>query len=321
MATPRCKLVDPERTCGYHLVSRCVRRAWLCGRDRGTGRDFSHRRRWLVNRLRRLACCFAVDLDAYAVMSNHFHVVVRHDPKACESWSADEVARRWVEAFPPTEKGEVAEERKEEVRELLLGDPQRLERLRRTLGSLSSFMKHLKQPIARRANEEDGCQGHFFEQRFYSGALLSDEAVRAAMAYVDLNPVRAGLARRLDECREASIGERLSGLRENSAEALAEYLRPLASGLGDAGRSGRPGTTLAAYVALLATMVESEKAPPVPKPAEAGRATEPALGDVSRWLALVSALHKRQRAYGTEEALARWASARGLRLREPPLPV
>ena len=148
------------------------------------------------------------------------------------------------------------------------------------------------------------------------------EAVRAAMAYVDLNPVRAGLASRLEECRDASVAERLSGLRANSAEALEEYLRPLASGLGERGRSGRPGTTLAAYVALLAALAERTTTPESkPAPASPHGPAEPAPEGVSRWLALVSALRKPRRAYGTEEALARWAAARNLRLREPPLPA
>lgn len=230
MATPRYKLVDGEEPCSYHLVSRCVRRAWLCGWDDYTERDYSYRREWLIERLETLGRCFAVEVFNFAVMSNHFHVVVHYDPKACESWSDEEVARRWVEVFPPTEHGRIIEERKAEARELLLDDANRLERARRSLGSLSEFMKHLKQPIARRANAEDDCTGHFFEQRFYSGALLSDEAVLAAMVYVDLNPVRADLECRLEECRDSSASRRL---RENSAEALEDYLRPLASGLED----------------------------------------------------------------------------------------
>ena len=230
MTTPRRLLIDPDNACDYHLLSRCVQRAFLCGRDPDTGRDYSHRRRWLVDRLKLLACCFGIEIYAYCIMSNHFHLVARFDPKACRLWSDDEVARRWVDAFPPTEKGKVQEERKPEARELLLGDPERLERARRTLGSLSSFMKHLKQPIARRANEESGTSGHLWDQRFYSGALLSEEALAAAMAYVDLNPVRAGIAERIEECRDTSIAERL---KENSAEALEEYLAPLVSGLGE----------------------------------------------------------------------------------------
>ena len=126
-------------------------------------------------------------------------------------------------------------------------------------------MQHLKQPIARRANEEDGCKGHFFEQRFYSGALLSEEAVLAAMAYVDLNPVRAKLAKRLAQCQHASISARLL---ENSRAVLADFLRPLASGLARgggqkaaaAGRAPRLGVTLAAYVARLEAVVEAEAA-------------------------------------------------------------
>ena len=228
MAIPRHLLVDPVNECDYHLVSRCVRRAFLCGVDERDDRDYSHRRAWLVGRLGQIAPCFAVDVYAYTVLSNHFHLVLRHDPLAHRGWTDGEVARRWVEAFPPTEHGEVVEALKPERRELILDDPGRVARARCTLGSMSHFMKHLKQPIARRANLEDDCTGHFFEQRFYSGALLTGEALIAAMAYVDLNPVRAQLAKRIEAVRDTSIGERL---QVNSAEALADYLRPVVSGL------------------------------------------------------------------------------------------
>ena len=80
---------------------------------------------------------------------------------------------------------------------------------RRTLGSLSSLMKRLKQPIARRPNEESGTTGHLWDQRFHSGPLLSEVALAAAMAYVDLNAVRAGIAERIVECRDTLIAGRL----------------------------------------------------------------------------------------------------------------
>ena len=144
MATPRHLLVDPENECDYHLVSRCVRRAFLCGVDDYTGRDCSHRRTWLVERLRQLAPCFAVDVYAFTVLSNHFHLVLRHDPLIHRDWNDEEVAWRWFEAFPPTKHGVVVEELKPERRELLLDDPKRVARARRTLGSMSDFMKHLR---------------------------------------------------------------------------------------------------------------------------------------------------------------------------------
>ena len=289
---------------------------FLCGWDRLTRKQYGHRRRWLVKRARALAECFAIELHTYAVMSNHFHLVVSYDPMASADWADEEVARRWVEAFPPPEpsaarRGRFAarkiwERRKADRRELLLSSPDRLARARRSLGSLSEYMKHLKQPIARRANLEDGCQGHFFEQRFYSGALLTEKAIIAAMAYVDLNPVRAELVERLADYAEVSIAARI---KENSAEALAAYLQPIASGLG---RRPTPlEMTLGDYVGLLEGMVAAQLAPRT-QAAQSNR--------VSEWRARVVALRKRQRAYGSEELLRLWTAERGLRFVEVPLP-
>ena len=344
MAIPRSRLVDSENALSYHLVSRCVRGAFLCGRDPVTGRDCSHRRRWLVERLLFLAQFFAIEIDSYSVLSNHFHLVAYHDPKACLAWSEVEVANRWVDAFPPMENGVVVEERKAVERERLLADAERLARARATLGSLSSFMKHLKQPIALRANREDGVKGHFFEQRFYSGALLDEEAVVAAMAYVDLNPVRAKLADRLSECKDTSIGKRL---RVNRPEALDQFLAPLASGLGtgetpegtvapdtedgeaagakpteseaaeslanSAGATPRIRMTLRGYAELLEGIVAAEAT-------AAGRA-RCSPDPVARWLVRVASMGRQQRAYGREGALRQWIADRGMRRWETPLPA
>ena len=271
MATPRHLLVDPVNECDYHLVSRCVRRAFLCGVDDHDRRDYSHRRAWLVERLRQLAPCFAVDVYAHTVLSNHFHLVLRHDPLAHRDWTDEEVAWRWFEAFPPSQRGAVATELKPERRELMLGDPDLLARARRTLGSMSDFMKHLKQPIARRANLEDDCTGHFFEQRFYSGALLTEEALVAAMAYVDLNPVRAELAKRIEDIRDTSICDRLL---ENSAEALEDYLRPVLSGLDCRPKEHDASPSV---VAVAGSSVVAPTETPVPREAESGCRPE---GDV-----------------------------------------
>lgn len=100
MTYPRSQLVDTENAGFYHCVSRCVRRAFLCGRDRLTGQNFDHRKDWIEARILELAECFAVSVYAYAVMSNHLHVVVRVDPQAALEWSDTEVARRWLQAFP-----------------------------------------------------------------------------------------------------------------------------------------------------------------------------------------------------------------------------
>lgn len=99
MTQPRSTLVSLDDTPWYHVVSRCVRRAFLCGHDAHSGRSFEHRRGWIADRLKQLASVFAVDIAAYAVMSNHFHIVVRVDEARVESLERDEIPRRWTQLF------------------------------------------------------------------------------------------------------------------------------------------------------------------------------------------------------------------------------
>jgi hypothetical protein len=72
MAKPRRVQVDLEATPFYHLISRCVRRAFLCGEDSLTGKCFDHRKDWLVERMKSLDAVFSIDICAYAVLSKHF---------------------------------------------------------------------------------------------------------------------------------------------------------------------------------------------------------------------------------------------------------
>ena len=135
-----------------------------------------------------LAECFSVAIDAFAIMSNHFHLVVYFDPLDSYRWTDEEVADRWLCAFPPHAISRSPDDKDEILsvhRAILLVMPARILHTKKTLGSLWMFMKHLKQPIAYQANKEDHCTGHFFEGRFYSGALFDESAAIAAMPYVD----------------------------------------------------------------------------------------------------------------------------------------
>ena len=67
MTYPRSQLVSNEEPGYYHCVSRCVRRAFLCGVDHATGKDFEHRRQWIEDRIFKLAESYAVSVYAYAV--------------------------------------------------------------------------------------------------------------------------------------------------------------------------------------------------------------------------------------------------------------
>ena len=99
MTRPRSELVCVTDTPWYHVVSRCVRRAYLCGQDATTGKSYEHRRGWIEARIRQLSSIFTLDVAAYAVMSNHYHIVVRIDRARAQALSDDAVLSRWTQLF------------------------------------------------------------------------------------------------------------------------------------------------------------------------------------------------------------------------------
>lgn len=202
MTLPRAIQVHPDSTPYYHCVSRCVRQAFLMGVDHTTQRCFDHRKQWVVDELARLERIFAIDVCAYAVMSNHVHLVLRLDPEASQRWTRTELITRARALFPMALQGAEAAGVLDE----------RLTTYRERLTSLSWFMRCLNERIARRANEEDGCHGRFWEGRFKSRPLLDAGALLVCMSYVDLNPVHAGLADALAASDFSSIQARLAAV-------------------------------------------------------------------------------------------------------------
>ena len=211
----------------YHCVARCVRRAFLCGVDPYSGADYSHRKVLVQKRLRFLAEVFGVDLGGYAVMSNHLHVVVRTRPDAVEKWSDEDVARRWWRLFPKRldKRGNPAEPTPAELN-LLMNSEQAMAEKRKRLSSLSWFMRCVCEYIARRANREDQCTGRFWEGRFKSQALLDDAAVLACCVYVDLNPVRAGIAKTPEGSRFTSVRDRIKSRQHSSGKKSPKKKSP-----------------------------------------------------------------------------------------------
>jgi len=220
MATARSLFVLENTSGTYHCVSRCVRRAWLCGVDVYSGIDYSHRKTLVEQRLQEVASCFSIGIYGYAVMSNHLHLVVHVDVNAAQQWSEEEVAERWCRLFP-------CRNQNNELRiQRLLKQVQRLAMLRQRLCSLSWLMRCVNEPIARMANQEDGCTGRFWEGRFKCQVLADELAVLAAMAYVDLNPIRAGMTVRLDHSHHTSIQRRVLTCRSDETKAQ-QKLKPL----------------------------------------------------------------------------------------------
>ncbi|CZF86985.1 hypothetical protein GMA8713_05026 [Grimontia marina] len=224
MTIARSSLINVSATPYYHCISRCVRRSFLCGYDKHADKCFEHRREWIEKRLLLLAQTFCIDVCAYAIMSNHYHVVLHINVKDAESLSLEQVAERWLSLH----SGPVLVNRFIRGDKLSEAEGQRCEEIielwRERLTSISWFMRLLNQYIATEANREDQCTGHFWEGRFKSQALLDEKALAAAMAYVDLNPVRAAIADTPEKSAFTSVKARIDALRKE--QHTAPYLFP-----------------------------------------------------------------------------------------------
>ena len=153
MTQARKTLVSLEQTPYYHCIGRCVRRAFLCGQDALTGRCFEHRRVWMRERLAQLTQVFAIELCAYALMSNHYHLVLKLCPAQLLDCTDFDIIDRWLCLFsgPPLVRryraGEALDAAERKRASSIVGD------WRRRLSDLSWFMRCLNEHIARRANE------------------------------------------------------------------------------------------------------------------------------------------------------------------------
>ncbi len=209
MTIPRKQQISLSDTPYYHVTSRCVRRAFLCGLDPLNQKSYEHRRQWIEDRIRLLSSLFAIDLCAFSLLQNHFHLVLKLTPEESEPWSTRDVINRWLSLF----KGPLLVRRFHEGIPLTKAERATVDDIvelwRKRLTDISWFMKCLNEPIARQANKEDKCTGHFWESRFHCQPLLTEEALLSCLCYVDLNPVRAGIAPTPEAAEHTSIKERI----------------------------------------------------------------------------------------------------------------
>lgn len=347
----RGEYLNPLEVQTAHLVQRCVRRAWLCGADPVTGQSFEHRREWIRARLEFLASVFGVDCLTYTVLSNHLHLVLRSRPDVVQTWSDEDVARRWWQLFPQRRAADGSAEQpaKDEIA-AIVDDAKRLAELRRRLSDISWWMRCTAENIARRANREDEVTGRFWEGRFKAQLLLDETSLLACAAYVDLNPVRAAMATTPEESTFTGAKDRIDDLKAattsratktsapssgagTGAEAKSGWLSPLEiderrDSVGPdaevngrrASRKGFPSMSLEKYLELLdwtGRQLRSGKRGSIPEELAPILTRLGLCGD--HWCDLVQRFGKLfKRAAGTAVSLAQEAQRRGQRYLHAP---
>jgi len=225
MPKPRSQQISLLDTPFYHICSRTVRKAFLCGVDKETGASYEHRRSWIEKRLFKLVQVFAIDICAHTVMHNHLHLVLHVDSEQVKNWSTDDVLQRWHKLF----KGTLLTQKYTNKQPLDKFQQAMVESTadiyKQRLIDISWFMRSLNEPIARQANREDQCTGHFWEGRFKSQALLDEGALLSCMAYVDLNPIRAGIAPTPEQSNFTSIQLRIkAAIKGDQPVALLPFI-------------------------------------------------------------------------------------------------
>jgi hypothetical protein len=158
-------------------------------------------------------------------MDSHLHLLLRIDCEVAESWSDQEVVERWFRLYPPRGADRKPMKPTEEMVQAKLNNADWVRETRSRLSSLGWFMKCLKEPLARLANKQDGCTGAFFEGRFKSIAILDQESLLSVAAYIDLNPVAAGIVPLPEQSPHTSIKERVDNAVSQGRMEDVEQIR------------------------------------------------------------------------------------------------
>ncbi len=218
MPYPRSKIISKTIDGHYHLTSRCVRGAYLLNPD--NTKEHKRRKKWIINKMIFLSQIFYIGIDAFAIMDNHMHVVVETKYLEADSADAEDIAFRWLYLHPKKrdKKGLPIPPSRDEIKKFIKNSEE-IEAVRAKLRDLSYYMKELNQTIAKKINKEDETMGRFWQGRFNSIYLPEEGAVLKCMMYVDLNEVRALIAKS-PECSKFS-----SCYRRIKAEFAREKLK------------------------------------------------------------------------------------------------
>jgi REP element-mobilizing transposase RayT len=149
---------------------------------------------------------FYVDIHSFCVMDNHFHVLLTSRESLAYKAGKDELFRRYKQIYGKTSHPPPGSYQSNG--EINVDEDGGVERLRRRLGSVSRFVQELKQTFSRWYNRQHDRKGYLWTDRFKGVIVDIGEAQLSCSAYIDLNPIRAGIVQRPEDYRWSSMGLR-----------------------------------------------------------------------------------------------------------------
>ncbi len=183
----------------YHIISRVSRGEFLLD-DEG--------KEYFMNLMFKLAKAYYVDITSFAIMSNHFHILLSNRKDEAEKATKDELFSKYREAYGKNAEPPEGSFIKKSF-EIEYDEDGGVERLRQRLGSVSRFIQELKQSFTKWYNNKNNCKGILWGDRFKGIAISKGDAELICSTYVDLNPVRAGIVKKPEDYRWSSIGLRV----------------------------------------------------------------------------------------------------------------
>ena len=219
------RLIINDESTVYHVMSRTALDGFPLG---DIEKDF------MLDLIRRYAALYLVEILGFCLMGNHFHILVRMFPE--DKFTDEDIQKRYVDFY--------GDER--------IFSEGLVPSLREKLSSLSEFMREIKVGFARFYNRRHNRRGYFWGDRFKSVIVENGETLINCLAYIDLNPLRAGLVERPEQYRWNSLGYHVQtnnrnnflstdfGLKEFNVKSKKERIKRYRRYVYEAGSLNRP---------------------------------------------------------------------------------
>jgi REP element-mobilizing transposase RayT len=183
------RLIINDETAVYHVMSRTALDGFPLD---DIENDF------MVDLIRRYSTLYFVEILGFCLMGNHFHLLVRMFPEF--KFTDEDIKKRYADFYGEEEA---------------FADG-RIPYWREKLSSLSEFMREIKVGFTRYYNRRHNRRGYFWGDRFKSVIVENGETLINCLAYIDLNPLRAGLVERPEQYRWNSLGYHMqTGNKDN----------------------------------------------------------------------------------------------------------